>query len=375
MLIDLIRLWTGPLPVEHIWISPTTRPKNLYPLFRVYWRKWLVHPLKRCLAKDYLWLLQNLFGLKVIAITGSAGKTTTKDMLASILATAGPTMATPANIDPVYNIPTTILRCLPTTKFLILEMGIEFKGEMGFYTWLARPNIAMITNISPVHALYLDDITTIAKEKSLIGAKMTTQGTLLVNPDDKQIVVDTPAKVVPVKPIGTNFFALNTAFASTAAKLLGLSQSQIDAGLANFSLPPHRMQLVKTAKFTLIDDSYNANPLATQAAVKELVSLAKKDKLIPVFVFGQMNELGQYESPAHTEIGALVKKLDIPHLLTIGPATQHTVHAAEKGKLYSSQATLFSDLKKLLTPRHLILIKGSRSWHLEELVAKVTSSA
>ena len=98
-------------------------------------KKWIFHPIKRRIAKLYLLILRKFSGIRVIGITGSTGKTTTKEMLASILKLDGKTVYTIANIDPVYNIPTTILKCNLKTKYLILEMGVEYPGEMDFYLW------------------------------------------------------------------------------------------------------------------------------------------------------------------------------------------------------------------------------------------------
>src|SRR3989344_3528645 len=127
----ILKWWMTPkLPAEHIFIKPEDRPKGAINSIKIYSRKWVLHPLKRRIAKYYLILLQKCFGLKVVGITGSAGKTTTKEMLASILKQRGETIYSYANIDPVYNIPTTILKCSPSTKYLILEMGVEYHGEM-----------------------------------------------------------------------------------------------------------------------------------------------------------------------------------------------------------------------------------------------------
>src|SRR3989344_2587811 len=129
-------------------------------------KKILIHPIKRRISKLYLIFLRRFFGLKVIGITGSAGKTSTKEMIISILSLKARTVASFANIDPVYNIPTTILRCTPLTKYLVLEMGVEYPNEMDFYLWLVKPDVGVITNIFPTHTLFLKDIEGVYKEKS-----------------------------------------------------------------------------------------------------------------------------------------------------------------------------------------------------------------
>ena len=114
-------------------------------------KRYLYHPLKRRVAKYYLALLKKYGGLKVIGITGSAGKTTAKEMLASILKLQGKTVYSHANIDPVYNIPATILKCPPWAKYLVLEMGVEYPGEMDSYLNIAPPDIGVILNVYLTH--------------------------------------------------------------------------------------------------------------------------------------------------------------------------------------------------------------------------------
>lgn len=368
-MLQLILLWTGPLPAQHIWIASENRPTDPKKLLRVYIRKWLFHPLKRRIAKYYLAYLKTQ-GLKVIAITGSAGKTTTKEMLLSILSLEAPTVASFANIDPVYNIPTTILRCNLQTKFLILEMGIEYPGEMDFYTWLAKPDIAIITNVNLTHTLYLKSLKTVAAEKGRIGVFAKH---LLINRSDLNIEINTSGQVHKIRPekfklkLLGNHLQINAALAAKAAQLLDIKPEKIKLGLEKLEAQPHRMQLITNNKLTLIDDSYNANPLATKASIDALIDYAKRSKKTPVFVFGQMNELGDFEESAHQEIGDYVQKSRIEHFFTIGPATKNL------GRHFKDIDSLVHFLRRFLKPSHVILVKGSRSWKLETVVNKLTS--
>lgn len=350
MFLSLLRLWLGPLPKEEIFPNRTYNPII----------HWFFHPLKRRLAKYYLAVLQKFSGLTVIGITGSAGKTTTKDMLFSLLKNSGPTQATTANITPTYNIPTTILRCTPATKYLILEMGIEYIGDMDFYLWLARPDIAIITSVGPTHLQHFKDIATVALEKNKIGKYAKH---LITFADVKPGNFNLPKNLVG------SFFQTNAALAAKTAQLLGIKPN-----FKSFVPPPHRMNLIKLPSGSLlIDDTYNANPLATPLALEELAKLAKKTHKTPVFVFGQMNELGQYEKLSHEEIGRLVKKLNIKNLYCLGPATKYTIAAAGLGHFFENQENLYQAVKPIaLSSSHIVLIKGSRSWYLESLVAKLT---
>ena len=182
----IIRWWVTPkLPENHIFIGGDSRPKESSALLGIYIRRWLIHPIKRRIAKYYLAILRRFFGLKVIGITGSTGKTTTKEMITSILRQEGKTTSSYANIDPVYNIPSTILRCSPSTKFLVLEMGVEFPGEMDFYLWLAKPDIGVVTNIYPTHTLFFGDVEGVYKEKSKLVKGLNTNGVAVLNGENK----------------------------------------------------------------------------------------------------------------------------------------------------------------------------------------------
>src|SRR5579859_7997424 len=187
--ISIVRWWqVSSLPEAHVWISKDRRPVGLKNVVRVYFRKWFVHPIKRRVAKYYLIFLKKFRGLTVIGITGSSGKTTTKEMLASILKLKGETIASFANIDPVYNIPTTILKCKPSTKYLVLEMGIEYPGEMDFYIWLAKPDVGVITNIYPTHTLFFGDETGVAKEKGKLVKTLGKNKTAVLNIENKYLL-------------------------------------------------------------------------------------------------------------------------------------------------------------------------------------------
>jgi UDP-N-acetylmuramyl pentapeptide synthase len=153
---QIIRLWTGPLPIQELF--PLNRQVN--PLLH-----WFIHPIKRRIAKYYLLILQKFFGIKVIAITGSTGKTTTTNLLYSVLSKAGSTIKTADSITTTYNLPTTILKCTPATRYLILEMGVEYPGDMDFYCWLAKPDIATVLNITAVHSSFLGTLDQIKAEK------------------------------------------------------------------------------------------------------------------------------------------------------------------------------------------------------------------
>jgi len=338
MLLNILRLWLGPLPKEEIFPEKIPNP----------FLHWFIHPLKRRLAKYYLLILQKFFSLTVIGITGSVGKTTTKKMLEAILPNC---VATADNITSTFNIPTTILKTPPFTKFLILEMSIEYIGDMDFYLWLARPDIAVITPIYLTHTQFLGNLETITSEK------------LKISKYAKHIVT--------YKDVKAEGFEINKALVTKVAHLLN-----VPVDLKSFTPPIHRMNFINLRSGSvLIDDSYNANPLATKTALEELAKQSKKLQKNPALVFAQMNELGRYEQSAHEDIGTLISKLKIQHLFCLGPATKFTIKSAGIGKYFENQEDLYQAVSPMIhKSSYIILVKGSRSWHLENLVEKLTGT-
>lgn len=353
--------------------------------------------------------MQKFFGLKVIALTGSAGKTTTKNLLYAAFSAAGSTVSTTDNVTSTYNIPTTILNTPPGTKYLILEMGVEYLGDMDFYTWLARPDVAIILNVNRTHTHFLGSVESVAREKSKLFAALPPTGIAIINSDDQLIkrpinvktlsfgfhsgsfcqiistgltkdlttkvnlIINQQPTSLTLKLIGEHL-TVNAAAAVTAAYAAGISPDICTPSLTTVIPPPHRLQPIRLKNGCLvIDDTYNANPLAVTQSLRTLVSLAKICKAAPVFVFGQMNELGQYEQSAHREIGLLVKKLGIKHFFCHGLGTKYSIKAAGFGQYFASKSTLTTHLKKFLRPRHLVLIKASRLFHFEDIVSALTT--
>ena len=410
----LIRWWVTPkLPKEHIFISPESRPKKLIEIIRVYMVKWLVHPMKRRIARYYLLFLQKFCGLTVVAITGSAGKTTTKEMIASILSRKGETIATYKNIDSVYNIPTTIFKCRPSTKYLVLEMGVEFPGEMDFYLWLAKPKIGVVTNIYPTHTQFLGSIQGVAKEKIKLIKALPRDGFAVLNSENpivKEAGKETKAKVIwygkggsiraenPVimhklknkytlsiltsridvqLPIIGAQFVSNSLAAASVGHVCGVEIDDIKLGLARFSPEEHRMKVINhTSGAIILDDSYNNNPEAAKEALNTLnsVSVGKKK----IVVFGDMLELGRLEAFYHRKIGSLIASMGIDFVLGVGDAAKMLVEEAKKTMDKTKvawvrrEAQAYSIIVPKLTKNCVILVKGSRSIGLDKLVKRLS---
>lgn len=395
------------MPTHYFYIPKERRPQEITKLIRLYYRTWVFHPIKRRIAKRYLWILQNIFGLKVIVITGSAGKTSTKEMLHSILELATPTVSSFANIDSTFNIPTTVLKCKFSTRYLILEMGAEYPGDMEFYRWLVTPDIAVVTNVYQTHTYYFRNIAGVAREKSDIVKDLAQTSFAVLNKENKHtrkmaskthaqvvwfgqgskivaknikisfagtaftLAIDENNTYVNIRLIGEHF--VNNALAAAAvAHTLGLSLDIIKKGLGNSEAPDHRLNPIKLKNGAiLLDDVYNNNPSAAEATFKTVKELRGKRKLI--LVYGDMKELGDTEIQRHGEIGKAIEDLGASHVILVGPLSHYTQQALKKtgNTLVETTKEVLPVLRPLLDKNSLVLFKGARSLLLEQAIEKL----
>lgn len=355
------------------WVTPKLPPHDVYAKHNIF-SQWLIHPIKRRLARRRLLSLQKNTRIKVIGITGSAGKTTTKEMLAAILKLDGKTVYSIENIDPVYNIPNTVLKCGSDTKYLILEMGVEYPGEMDFYLWLAKPDIGIITNIFPTHTEFLGNIEGVFKEKSKLVLSLTDDDTAVLNEDDKKLKSLTgkiSAKTIWF-PSDTDPFVENSNAARVAAKVFGIKGETIEKGLVSYKKPPHRLQIIKhKSGAMIIDDSYNSNPWAAIETLEYFKKIAKGRR---VAVLGDMLELGEYDETGHRELGRKVAKSGFDTVIGVGNSSKFLIDEVRKGSgstktgLFSGWKFALPAVKVLLGKDTSVLVKGSRSMNLDKLV-------
>lgn len=407
----LMRRWLGKsLPDAYIGLTDEEKKLGFFVKLKIYFTRYFIHPVKRRIAKYYLLILTNLFGLKVIGITGSAGKTTTKEMLVSILKLNGEVKYSTANIDPVYNIPTTILKCSPFTKFLILEMGVEYQGEMDFYLWLARPDIGIITNVYLTHTEFFGNLEGVMKEKIKLALFLPNRGIAILNanqPEIRDLAKKLKCKVLWVgkatdfypdnvcldENMGTNYtLVLNKSklniqlpiygkqivedslFAAAAASEMGLSEDAICSGLKNYNYPEHRLNIKKLKSGALlIDDSYNNNPSAALGALQTLEDVSKNRKKI--IVFGEMLELGDLEIKAHRQVGKIIGSMkSVKLLIGVGESSKVLIEEARprlglaKTFWVRDVKEAYLKLKDRIGSNDTILVKGSRKIGLDKLV-------
>lgn len=345
----------------------------------------------------------------MVGVTGSAGKTSTKEMLYSILKQKGETERSLANIDPTFNIPTTILGCKPSTKYLVLEMGVEFPEEMDFYLWLAKPHIGIVTNIYQTHTLFFKSPGGVAKEKGRL-IKNLNRGDIAVlnknNPHTKQLGKETKAKIVwfggksyvragsisisedlksiyrlkigdlsekITLPVLGEQFIENSLAAAAAAHSLGANLTQIKFGLESFTPQEHRMTPIRLKNGALVlDDSYNNNPSAAKKAIETLKRVAGKGKT--VVVIGDMLELGKEENKRHKELGKFIAQSGINYLIGVGPLSRYLTQ--EASKIMGDKRVWWVEnsekvpplLKPLLKKQTIALVKASRSIGLDRVV-------
>src|SRR3989338_1726587 len=364
------------------------------------------HAVLALLAKIYLKLLPNL---KVIGITGSVGKTLTQNAIYSVLSQKHKVVVGDENLDPTFRIPKTISKARPWDDYLILEYGVEHPGDMDYYLSLAKPKIAILTKITPTHLKYFKNEQGVYHEKSKLITSLSTYDTALLNVDDPYFQKLTTKTKASVAHFGQNAkdgvkishftqdltgsrFRLHygskkatvtwriigkhqllAAYAATAVGVVcGLTLKQMAKGLSETKPPSHRLNLVRTPKSIVIDDTYNSSPQAAIEAVNTLIGLGKRKTKIAVF--GEMKDLGAQSAKLHKDLGQKIAKKNINYLITIGKVTREISKAARanqfKGKLFyaanAKEAATY--LNKIAIKNSLILVKGSRHAHLERIV-------
>ncbi|OGD84629.1 hypothetical protein A2165_02335 [Candidatus Curtissbacteria bacterium RBG_13_40_7] len=369
------------------------------------WKKPL-HLSKTLLAKHYLKLLPQL---EIIGVTGSVGKTLTQNAIYCVLSQKFKTVVGSEDLDPTFRIPQTILVAKPWHQKMILEYGVEHKGDMDHYLALVKPKIAVVTLISPTHTKYLRDISGVFNEKVKLIQNLSRNGHAVLNADDPLCLKmrdQTLAKVwmfgkkskdgvkishysdslkgakfrlhfqgqkatVSWKVIG--YHQLLSAYsAATVGIICGLTLKQIAKGLSLVKPPKHRLSAVITKHISIIDDTYNASPKAATESVRTLVRLGKRRKKLAVF--GEMKDLGNLSKQAHESLGQQIARQKINYLVTIGKVAsvigQAAKRASFKGKIINvdDTADALKALKKIVNAKSLVLIKGSRHAHLERIV-------
>ncbi len=358
--------------------------------------------------------------LPLVALTGSNGKTTVKEMLATILRQRGPTLATQGNLNNDIGVPLTLLSLQAQHQYAVIEMGANHPGEIAYLTQLAQPEVALITNAGPAHLEGFGSIEGVAHAKGEIYGGLGASGVAVIALDDQyaplwqslnaqrrwlgfslrghpqatvsgqrrgeqqlQLCVDGQTAVLRLSLPGQHNLH-NALAAATAAHALGIDLAHIVDGLETVAAVPGRVQIQRRSLdrmhggalcLEIIDDSYNANP----ASVKAAIDLLSQQTGTRMLILGDMGELGAQGEALHHEIGVYARSQQVDHLWATGPLSAHTAHGFEQPQAhYASKAALLDALCATLEallhqpdgPTHIsLLIKGSRSQQMEQVVS------
>lgn len=348
-------------------------------------------------------------GLTVLALTGSQGKTSTKDLLAAVLAEAGPTVATAGSFNNELGMPLTSLRVEPDTRFLVLEMGARGRGHLTELTDLVTPDVSVVLNVGTAHLGEFGSREAIAEAKGELVANLGPRGVAVLNADDDRVAAmaaRAPGRVVTfgtgpadvrledlaLDRFGRPTFTLvtadaraevalrlvgahqatNAAAAAAAALAVGLSLHDVATALDGVaSLSKWRMELHERASgVVLLNDSYNANPESMRAGIDAIAAIgADASTGRTVAVLGVMRELGADSEAAHREIGEYAAAR-VDRLLVVGPEARGIhVGAGDRSTYVDDNDAAIAWLRENLLEGDAVLVKASRGARLDEVAA------
>ncbi len=354
------------------------------------------------------------FTLPLVGVTGSSGKTTLKEMVASILKVRGATLATAGNLNNDIGMPLTLLELDASCRHAVIEMGTNHPGEIGYLAELAAPTVSVITNAGPAHLEFLKDIAGVAREKGAIYTHLAADGVAVINADDAYVSLwrgmagertvrtfgfgpEADFHPLPgslqqgdaggwrfrlVSPLGEADLSVslpgrhnvsNALAAAAAATAAGATLAEVRAGLAEAPVTAGRLIVGRGVNGArLIDDTYNANPLSLMAAAEFAVSLGGHAWL----ALGDMGELGASAERLHAESGAKLRALGVERLYAFGPMSRHAADAFGAGaRWFEDLDALIRALKAEAEAGVTLLVKGSRSMRMERVVEALRPSS
>jgi len=352
------------------------------------------------------------FSMPLIGMAGSNGKTTSKEMVASILSCCGETLATAGNLNNHIGVPLTLLRLDPSHRHAVIEMGANHPGELAQLAGFAAPAIGIVTNAGAEHLEGFGSLEGAARAEGELFAALRQDGTAILNVDDSFAGLwrdMTVARIVTfglgskadfgacdihtevdadgfltrftlVSPLGEQKVSLhlagkhnvlNALGAAAAAITAGATLDDVAKGLARMRPVKGRLQLCGARSGAwIIDDSYNANPSSLQAAIDVLEALGGRRFL----VLGEMGELGNFSREAHLEAGRYARAHGVERLFAVGEATKLSVESfGEGGVWHDDTAAVAEEVGRELAADVRVLVKGSRSNRLERVVAALES--
>lgn len=371
--------------------------------------QWVVADTTRALAQIALMARQQFSG-PVVAVTGSSGKTSVKEMIAAILGQLGPTLATRGNLNNHIGVPLTLLSLEKRHRYAVIEMGASGPGEIAYLCGIARPHISLVNNVMPAHIEGFGSLEVIADTKSDIYNSLPASGVAVINRDERWArkwrnkvscdriwdfsLVDraasfyadrvedlqgTASRFLLCTPEGEQAIELplpglhnvaNALAAAACAMAAGAPLDAVAAGLASLKPVKGRMQeLAGRAGCRVLDDTYNANPGSVKAALDVLSARPGRR----VAVLGDMAELGIGAGQMHREVGFHARQKGIDELWAIGRhATSIAQGFGAGARIAASKAELAAELAATLDSDTTVLVKGSRSSGMEDIVNLIT---
>lgn len=352
------------------------------------------------------------FAVPVVAVTGSNGKTTTKEMLAAILEQTGPGLKTEGNLNNLVGLPQMLFRFNETHRWAVLEIGMSAFGEIDRLAEIARPDVGLITNAYPAHLETLGSVEGVAKAKGELFLRLKEGGCAVFNADDpligrcpspggvrrvsfglhnadvtaeavenlgrkgQRFMLRLPTASIPVtlRAFGRHNIA-NALAAAAVAHVLGVSPETIASGLGEFSPYARRFNLEEVGEVVLIDDSYNANPASMAAALTTLREIREGHRAVAVL--GDMLELGEGTEEAHRQLGLLAATC-IDRLYVMGSMAGIVAAGAMEGGLAEDNVivatnhdAIVADLRRNALGGDFILVKGSRGLAMDRVSEKI----
>ncbi len=355
------------------------------------------------------------FDIPLIAITGSCGKTTTKELLAHLLAGRCPVLKTQGTENNHIGLPLTLLRLTSSHEVVVVELGSNHPGEIAYLAEIAKPTIAVVTNVGPAHLEFFGSLERIRQEKLSLLEALDPHGIAIVTGDQIEVLLEAKAKLQPqatlltfgisdqcgvqaidirrhpqgllmrVRGVMGEFLVPlrglhnveNVLAAFACLKTLGVPLETMQERLRQFHTLPMRSELVTCNGFTILNDCYNANPLSFARALETLRELDVSRKVV---IAGDMLELGDYAPAAHQAIGRLAAQMGVDVLVAVGRFAGEVVKGAStitpnQTLTFHTVQELVRSLSSIVRNGDGILIKGSRRMNLEEVTAVLQKQA
>jgi len=348
----------------------------------------------------------------VLAVTGSCGKTTVKEMIGQILSARRRGHTPPASFNNQIGVPLTLLAAEPDDEFVLCELGTNAPGEIAHLASVARPTVAVVTLVAPVHLEGLGSLDGVAREKASLVESLPPDGVAILNSDDERVLAMAERcpgrRVVKVGtgpeadlrvenviqtqqglsftigevgfdlPVLGEHQAVLAAAAAAACREVGITLEESAETLQRFRPPAMRLALQEAGGVTILNDAYNANPRSMQAALDLLKLWPDRRK---VFFCGDMRELGTESRTAHELLGRAVAEASVKRLVAVGVESRVTAAAAVMAGLPRDAVTAAADsiaaatlVPSVVKPGDVVLVKGSRAMHLERVVKAISES-